>query len=215
MMNTDRELKKAIEEMRRGSKNGFVVFFNKTFQFSCLFASKIMTDTVRRDDFLSEFYPYALLHIADLKDNEEVFIWMEKLLPVFYELWSGDSYSNVIRPIHPSLPDDSAIRASASIVWSEINRRVEFPKEPRKSQIPLPFIVAGFASVAILLVCVLLYQERHLQVADRERIDEINQENRVFSTNSELDEYLNNTTLEDYETTTVTEEYIINEPTTE
>lgn len=214
-MTTDRELKKAIEEMRQGSKNGFVVFFNKTFQFSCLWAAKIMSDTVRRDDFLSDFYPYALLHISDLKDDNDVFFWLEKLLPVFYEVWSGAAYADIIRPAHPDLPDDSAIRASASIVWSQIVRRVEFPKEPKKARIPIGFVIAGFASVALLLICVLIYQQRHIETADREMIDRINEENRVYSTDTELDKYLNGTYTVETENTTIEVEEIIHEPATE
>jgi len=100
-MKVDRELKKGIEEMRCGEQRGFVVFFNKTFQFTCLWTTRLTSDTVRRDDFLSEFYPYVLLHIADLRDDEAVFSWMEGLLPVFYEIWTGSAYADAIRIAHP------------------------------------------------------------------------------------------------------------------
>lgn len=214
-MTVDRELKKGISDMRRGEKSGFVTFFNKTFQFSCLWAAKVMSDTVRRDDFLSEFYPYALLHIADLKDDDDTFFWLERLLPVFYEIWTGTAYADAIRPAHPTLPDDSAIRASASIVWSQINRKVEFPAKEKKAQIPFPLILAAFVSVAAILVCILIYQERRIDTADHEMIDQINEENRVFSTDTELDEYLQNTTVPVTENVHVEVEEIIHEPTSE
>lgn len=215
MMKVDRELKKAIEEMRCGGKNGFVVFFNKTFQFSCLWTTRFMSDTVRRDDFLSEFYPYVLLHIADLKDDEEVFLWLERLLPVFYEIWTGSSYADAIRIAHPDLPDDSEIRASASIVWNQISKKLHFPETPQKQRIPTAFILLGFAAAALFLVCILVYQKQHIPIADQEMIDRINEENMHLSTDSELNEYLTNTHVTEQGNTTIEVEEIIHEPDTE
>ena len=214
-MKVDRELKKAIEEMRCGEKNGFVVFFNKTFQFSCLWTTRLMSDTVRRDDFLSEFYPYVLLHIADLKDDEEVFLWLERLLPVFYEIWTGSAYADAIRIAHPDLPDDSEIRASASIVWNQISKKLHFPEVPKKQRIPTAFILLGFAAVALFLVCILVYQKQHIPTADQEMIDQINEENMRLSTDSELNEYLTNTHVTEQGTTTIEVEEIIHEPDSE
>ena len=214
-MTVDRELKKGIEEMRCGDKNGFVVFFNKTFQFCCLWTTRIMSDTVRRDDFLSEFYPYALLHIADLKDDDEVFVWLERLLPVFYELWTGTAYADAVRIVHPDLPDDGQIRSSASIVWNQISRKLHFPKAEKKQRIPTVFIVLGMTAAVLFLVCILVYQKQHIPTADQEMIDRINEENRLYSTDSELNEYLTNTSVTEQENTIVEVEEIIHEPTTE
>lgn len=212
----DKELKKAIEEMRCGEENGFVVFFNKTFQYTCLWTARIMTDTLRRDDFLSEFYPYALLHIAELTETDQIFTWMEKILPVFYELWSGQAYADIVRPPHPSLPDDSEIRSSASIVFSAISKKTHFPKKEKKVQIPFPLILTAFISVALILVLILVYQKKHAPAgSDHTMIDQINEENRAFSTNSELDDYLQNTPIDTTENVTVTVEEIIHEPATE
>ncbi len=214
-MTPDKELKKAVEEMRRGSKAGFVQFFNKTFQFTCLWTARIMSDTIRRDDFLSEFYPYALLHISDLEDSEQVFSWLEKLLPVFYELWSGQAYGDVVRPLHPVLPDNSEILSAATIVWSLINKKVSFPETKKPPSIPFPLVLAAFISAAVILVCILVYQRNHIETMDHAMIDDINAENRAFSTNSELDEYLQNTHVDETENVTVTVEEIIHEPATE
>ncbi len=212
----DKELKKAIEEMRCGDKNGFVVFFNKTFQFTCLWTARIMTDSLRRDDFLSEFYPYALLHIAELPDPDQLFPWLEKILPVFYELWSGQAYADVVRPPHPVLPDNTEIRSSASIVFSAINKKTHFPEKKKKPQIPFSLILAAFISVALILVLILIYQKKHAPANDDHAlIDQINEENRVFSTNSELDDYLQNTHISTTENVTVTVEEIIHDPATE
>lgn len=212
----DKELKKAIEEMRCGEKNGFVVFFNKTFQFTCLWTAQIMTDSLRRDDFLSEFYPYVLLHIAELRDPDQLFSWLEKTLPVFYELWSGQAYADIVRPPHPSLPDNTEIRSSASIVFSAINKKTHFPEKKKKAQIPFPLILAAFISVALILVLILVYQKNHAPATDdHAMIDQINEENRAFSTNSELDDYLQNTHIDTTENVTVTVEEIIHDPATE
>lgn len=214
-MKVDRELKKGIEEMRCGEQRGFVVFFNKTFQFTCLWTTRLTSDTVRRDDFLSEFYPYVLLHIADLRDDEAVFSWMEGLLPVFYEIWTGSAYADAIRIAHPNLPDDSEIRASASIVWNQISKKLHFPETPKKQRIPSVFILLAFAAAALFLVCILVYQKQHIPTADQEMIDRINEENLHFSTDSELDEYLTNTHVTEQENTIVEVKEIIHEPASE
>ncbi|MBQ6441270.1 MAG: hypothetical protein IJJ13_01585 [Lachnospiraceae bacterium] len=211
-MKVDRELKKGIAEMRCGGQNGFVVFFNKTFQFTCLWTTRLMSDTVRRDDFLSEFYPYALLHIADLTEDENVFPWLERMLPVFYEIWTGSAYADAIRIVHPDLPDDSEIRASASIVWNQISKKLHFPEKQKKQRIPSVFILLGFAAAALFLVCILVYQKQHIPTANQEMIDRINEENLRYSTDSELNEYLMNTHVTEQGNTTIEVEEIIHEP---
>lgn len=189
-MEADKELIKGIEKMRTGDKNGFLVFYNKTFQFTCIWASRIMRDPLRKNDFLAEFYPYALLHIADLKDNEKVYSWLEEILPIFYELWSGEPYYLANKAVHPRIPDETSIRSSAVTAWGQINERVSFPEKPKKRRIPLPILIIGFISLMVLSGCIMILASRGMKRADQETIDRINAENREFITGSELDKYL-------------------------
>ena len=142
-------------------------------------------------------------------------MWLEKILPVFYELWSGQAYADVVRPPHPLLPDNSEIRASASIVWNQISKKLHFPETQKKQRIPTAFILLGFAAAALFLVCILVYQKQHIPTADQEMIDRINEENLLYSTDSELNEYLMNTHVTEQENTTIEVEEIIHEPDSE
>ena len=179
-MNVDKRLLNAIEKMKTGDKNAFLVFYNKTFQLCCIRASRIMADQVRRDDFLSEFYPYVLLHINELPDPNEIYPWLEQVIPVFYELWSGEALYEANRPLHPDIPDEDHIRISAITVWERINEAVSFPMKEHTKKIPLPVILIGFLSILTLLGCLLLLRSEKSRSSDPSRIDQINQENMDF-----------------------------------
>ena len=180
-MEADKQLLRGIEKMRTGDISGFMVFYNKTFQLTCLFAAKTMTDSIRREDFLSEFYPYVLLHIAELKDDHKVYPWVESVLPVFYELWAREPYYAANRPIHPVLPSDEEIRASSVRVWELIRKKVSFPAKKKKARIPTPILIIAFLSLLLLFGCLMLMKNKQDNRADQETIDRINQENMDFS----------------------------------
>ena len=180
-MEPDKHLLRGIEKMRTGDISGFMVFYNKTFQLTCLFAAKTMTDLLRREDYLSELYPYLLLHIAELKDDHKVYSWVENVMPVFYELWAKEPYYKANRPIHPVLPSDEEIRTSSIRVWEMIKKKVIFPKTKKKSRIPTPIFIIAFLSLLLLFGCLMLLKNKNDNRADQETIDRINQENMDFS----------------------------------
>lgn len=200
-MNVDKRLLNAIEKMKTGDKNAFLVFYNKTFQLCCIRASRIMADQVRRDDFLSELYPFLLLHINELTDPQEVFSWLEQVIPIFYELWSGEALYEANRPLHPEIPDEDHIRISAVTVWERINREVTFPKSERPKKIPLPILLISFLSLLTLLACLFLLNANKKEASTPSRIDQINQENMDFV--SEMSE--ENSPIEGLYTETTTE----------
>ncbi len=182
-MDVDKRLQLSIEKMKTGDKKAFLVFYNKTFQLCCIRAARIIGDPIRRDDFLAEFYPYVLLHINEMEDDQELFPWLESAIPVFYELWSGESVYLASRPLHPDIPDEDHIRMSARAVWERINNSVIFPAEAVKKKLPLPLLVIGFLAILTIALCLLLIQVRKGNYAtDNSEIDRINQENLDFAT---------------------------------
>ncbi len=180
-MKTDKQFIQAIEKMRCGSKEGFLIFFNKTFQYSYLWAAHYMEDQVRRNDFLSDFYPFVLLHISDLKDDTAVFPWFDQLLPYFLELWTGIAFSDQLKPVSPNIPDNSVISASANVVWKQILEKVNFPAEPKKQAVPLPIVLLAGFSLILLILVFLVYDKYADQRTSQERIDSINSENLSFT----------------------------------
>ena len=168
--------------MRCGDRNGFLVFYNKTFQYAYLWTMKTMEDQLRRNSFLEEFYPYALLHISDLDQESQVFPWLSRMLPAFYQVWSGVPWRPLDRPGRPDPPGDEEFRLLARMIWESIEERVQFPPRSVRQRIPLPFVIAGFVSVLVLLACViwLNHNRRVSSTADQEAIDRINSENMSY-----------------------------------
>ena len=190
-MTIDKELVQAVEQMRTGAQDDFLIFFNKTFQFSFLMASKNYTDSKKRNDFLADFYPYLLLHISELTDDSLLYEWMETC---FYSLLQiqglgENSISSASQLFEAAEPlDDSVVLAAAGIVWSQILKNVSFPKKPKKESILFPIVFLGSCAVLLLLVVLLTHSRQLTHTAE---IDEINKENQAFSTNTEIESFLN------------------------
>ena len=118
-----------------------------------------------------------------MEADQELFPWLESAIPVFYELWSGESVYLASRPLHPDIPDEDHIRMSARTVWERINNSVIFPAEAVKKKLPLPLLVIGFLAILTIALCLLLIQVRKGNYAtDNSEIDRINQENLDFAT---------------------------------
>ncbi len=157
---TDRKLLRAIAAMQNGSKSGFIHFYNKTFQFVFLQVSRIYRDAEERNLFLTDFYVFLLLHSGEYSKSESVFSWISSQIPLFYESYTGERYSPVLKLINPTVPTDDAICASASIVWSKLAKQIDFPEEKQKNPTDRLTLYCFLAiSVLALFIALLAYEK--------------------------------------------------------
>lgn len=158
-MKPNRQLMRAISAMKDGSRNGLIIFYNKTFHYTFLQVSRLYRDSEERNLFLVHFYVYLLLHISEYDSTDDLHAWISAQIPRFYESHTGERYSPVLKLLNQSIPDDATITAAASVVWSRLSVEIDFPAEKRQKTFSLLPLCCLLAASVLVVFIILLAQE--------------------------------------------------------